>query len=61
MSMPSKLSPTQKQELAEAYKNGVSLKDLQAAFEVSFSTIRSVVVGCGGTLRNVGRPHKATV
>lgn len=58
MAMPRKLVPEKQQAVADEYANGRSLKSLQEEFGVSFSTIRSYVLGHGGVLRNVGRPRK---
>lgn len=60
MANPKRLSPSRQQELVQAYNAGDPLKKLQADFGVSASTIRSYVLASGGTLRNVGRPRKAS-
>lgn len=58
MAMPRKLTPERQRDLADKYAGGASLEALKEKFGVSYSTIRTTVLNCGGTLRKVGRPRK---
>ena len=55
--MPRIFHPDTETEIAAHYANGESVSELADAYDASPSTIRTVVIRNGGTLRPIGRPR----